>query len=57
MCFNDFDKLNTEVLSVVAQYLTCIADAVKTGIEKFFVGDTELTLNPACFVCVTMNPG
>lgn len=34
-----------------------ITQAVRAGLERFIFEDTELKLNPAIFVCITMNPG
>lgn len=42
---------------MVAQQILSIIQAVRTNTEVFVFEGTKLTLNPRCFICITMNPG
>ncbi|XP_071333968.1 dynein axonemal heavy chain 2 [Trachinotus anak] len=56
-CFDEFNRINIEVLSVVAQQILSILSALSAGQSKFHFDGQHIRLVWSCGIFITMNPG
>ena len=56
-CFDEFNRINSEVLSVIAEQVYTVQQAVAAGLQTFQFCGQSIELNPRCGVFITMNPG
>ena len=56
-CFDEFNRIDLEVLSVIASQILMIQQALSTEQSVFHFTDEDVVLNPLCGINITMNPG
>lgn len=56
-CFDEFNRLVPEVLSVCSVQFKAVTDAIKGGRTRFKIEGDEMDLDPTCGAFITMNPG
>lgn len=56
-CFDEFNRINIEVLSVIAQQLLTLFDAKRDGVPELIFEESRIFMKPTFSVFITMNPG
>lgn len=56
-CLDEFNRINVEVMSVIAQQLTIVREAKMAGMQSIILAENPIDFNPECGVFITMNPG
>ncbi|CAH1408276.1 unnamed protein product [Nezara viridula] len=56
-CFDEFNRINIEVLSVVAQQILSVLSALSQKLKNFIFEGSVINLVKTCGIFITMNPG
>ncbi|XP_068613056.1 dynein axonemal heavy chain 11 [Brachionichthys hirsutus] len=56
-CFDEFNRIAVDVLSVVAMQVKAIQDAIRCKKERFLFLDKDIVLKSSVGIFITMNPG
>ncbi|CBZ28360.1 dynein heavy chain, point mutation [Leishmania mexicana MHOM/GT/2001/U1103] len=56
-CFDEFNRIEIQVLSVIAQQIATIQEAIIQKRPEFIFEGAQIRLDSGCAVFVTMNPG
>ena len=56
-CFDEFNRITVEVLSVVSSQVKCIQEALRNRLEEFLFEGKEIKILPTTGIFITMNPG
>ncbi|XP_047143157.1 dynein beta chain, ciliary isoform X1 [Hydra vulgaris] len=56
-CFDEFNRISIEVLSVIAVQVKSIQDAIRDKKKRFIFQGEEISLIPTVGMWITMNPG
>ncbi|EAY21562.1 Dynein heavy chain family protein [Trichomonas vaginalis G3] len=56
-CFDEFNRINIEVLSIIGQQIKTIQNAMAAVDDTFLLDTREITINRNLGITITLNPG
>ena len=55
-CFDEFNRMDIQLLSIIAMVVNNVLQAVKRGAPKILIEDYETPLRTDCALFITLNP-
>lgn len=55
-CFDNFNRIHVEVLSIIAEQLRTLELAKSANAQHFVFEGKTIAMNKQCFICVTNDP-
>ncbi len=56
-CFDEFNRIEIEVLSVAAHHISVILDGIRSAQRLVDLDNASIELDPGCSIFITYNPG
>ena len=56
-CFDEFNRIDLEVLSVIGQQISIVQAAVRARASHVYFEGTDIPVDLSCSIFITMNPG
>jgi len=57
VCFDEFNRMETRMLSLISQVIISIQSAIRTQATHLQLDEAKIPLEPDCAIFVTLNPG
>ncbi|CDW77756.1 dynein heavy chain axonemal [Stylonychia lemnae] len=56
VCFDEFNRMDPHILSIISQVIIAIQGAIKKQSPTLFIDETKVQIRPECAIFITLNP-